>query len=78
MYDKNDQPLEWPPDFYCKEPQLINSELYPFNDVTHIKIYSLEKIDQSMPKFTIAFFKLLITIQPFMTTHPEVTVYIVT
>ena len=26
-----------------------------------------------MPKFVIAFFKLLITIQAFMTTHPEVT-----
>ena len=64
MYDKNDQPLEWPPYFSYKEPQLRNSVLYSFNDVTHIiKIYSRDKIDQSMPKFAIAFFKLSQTIQ---------------
>ena len=64
--------LEWPPDFSCKVPKLINSVLYSFDDVTHIiKIYSRDKIDQSMPKFVIAFFKLLITIQAFMPTHPE-------
>ena len=47
------------PDFYCKVTELINSLLYSFNDVTQIKICSHDKIDQSMPKFQIAFFKLL-------------------